>query len=623
MNGAPTAPRVLPVAASYLSALDTDAEGNLWAWDAGERRIRVITTAGREVYSIRPLVSASAMPLPQQLVVLDDGSFLLAGSAQVWKFQSSGIPVWRLARIPGRPGESLPSSFDIGADRAQGSFTILDQQSRRLLAFSSAAAAEPAPLSGLLSKLDRRKPADLAQASSLARGEGLGLMAYEFAASEPDRTAARIELLWEKSTAFAGLGASLEQDLLLQRADAAYLRGADALRELSAEDPADERAPSLLRSLLASRRGIRDELTSPSDLLIVNAALQEERGDGCRAAAALRLLVRNTGSQLLSAVRIHAAVPSLDLAPALAAIESIPPLEEREVVLPMGPLGDAGRGVRPPTNALFVLVTLVRGGQGAASAFTLGAKFMRAPADRPAGMLACRAPAQDTLAASLPDILLTGASRAAAAPLADLAGVLDSLGKARALARLGPESAAQPGPAAQLGPDAAPADADAPAPSTMRASLRGLSLDEAEWSVVTASLASAIGIPSAILWRGGRPLVLIDTSVPQSAAFDAVPALRAYQGPLAEVSRGGTLWVPLSGRLAADAAHPSMAALADGIAELAATEGQAEDRAELGPMGAATGAAPNPPIPFPLVVPAPGARMSADDLAAAADLALR
>ena len=136
VDGGPT--RSLDAGASYVSAFDRDGEGNLWAWDAGERRVRVLTPEGREVFSVKPLFSAATMQLPQQLAVFDDGSFLLGGSAEVWKFQGSGIPVWKLTRIPGRPAERLPSSFDMGINRATGSITILDSPSRRLLAFSPA-----------------------------------------------------------------------------------------------------------------------------------------------------------------------------------------------------------------------------------------------------------------------------------------------------------------------------------------------------------------------------------------------------------------------------------------------------------------------------------------------------
>ncbi|HET6449784.1 MAG TPA: hypothetical protein VFI08_00680, partial [Spirochaetia bacterium] len=197
------------VAGSYVSAMDRDAEGNIWAWDAGERRIRVLTATGREIHAIRPLLSASTMPLPQQLAVFDDGSFLLAGSSEVWKFESSGIPVWRLSRIPGRPGESLPASMDLAVDRSAGTIVLLDQQSRRLLVFSPAPTPDQAPLVPVLARLDGRRSADLQQASTLARTLGLDLAAWSYAdreaaggGSERDLTLARRSLLSDKAAAF-------------------------------------------------------------------------------------------------------------------------------------------------------------------------------------------------------------------------------------------------------------------------------------------------------------------------------------------------------------------------------------------------------------------------------------
>jgi hypothetical protein len=161
----PPGSRALPVLASYASALSSDQEGNLWVWDAGERRIRILTAAGREVFTIRPMIGASTMQLPQQLEVFADGSFLLGGSAEVWKFDNAGIPIWRMSRVPGRPGEQLPPSFALAAHDADGSFTLLDAPSRRLMTFGpgtepgagpESAAGPGEDMAALLARLDAR-----------------------------------------------------------------------------------------------------------------------------------------------------------------------------------------------------------------------------------------------------------------------------------------------------------------------------------------------------------------------------------------------------------------------------------------------------------------------------------
>ena len=324
--------RIVPVAASYVPAFDVDREGNLWAWDAGERRIRVVTPRGREVYSIRPLFGASTMPLPQQLAVFDDGSFLLAGSAEVWKFQGSGVPVWKLARIPGRPGESLPSSFDCAANRTDGSFTILDTQSRRLLSFSAAPAGETAHLGTLLGRLDWRKQGTLLEASAFTRASGLGLMALQFGdmlaragGAEAERTAARSALLGEKAAAYADYADGLTRDLQYERADGAWLRTAETLRELIAESPADDSAAGMLQSAIARRREVRAALSGTNEITAGPARLLVDHPGGCAPVLTLEVSLRNSGSQAVHDVRIHAGLPPVVQTPALAVIEELGP----------------------------------------------------------------------------------------------------------------------------------------------------------------------------------------------------------------------------------------------------------------------------------------------------------
>jgi len=596
--------RTLPVGASYLSALDEDREGNLWVWDAGERRVRIVTIGGREVFSIRPLFSAATMPLPQQLAVFDDGSFLLAGSGEVWKFQGSGIPVWRLARIPGRPGESLPSSFDVSVDRSGATLTILDAQSRRLLAFSPAPASEEVRLAGLLARLDTRKPADVREAFTLARLDGLALMAVQFAGAarsgglDAERTQARIALLAEKAQGYAGLADGLARDLLLEKADGAYVRASAALREWSAEAPGDQSAASLLQAVLARRREVRTALLGPADLRVVSARLLVQPGSGCVPQGTLAVTLRNGGAQPVTEVRLHVNLPSLSMTtPSLAAMEAVAALGTVDLLVPLGPVDERGLRAGAAVSA-FAMVTWQRGQEGASSGFTFPVPLPR-DGWQPdlARALACRAVGQDTLAAGLADAMLGGVRPTAPAPLADLAAILDSLGASRRIADR-PE-------------------VSSPEPLPMRSSLRGLSGEEGEWAVVTASVASSLGVPASIVTRGARPLVAVDTGVPFFTAIGAVPGLDRFQAALASVSPAGTLWVPLSCRLPPDGAAPAAWAFADGVEALAAPGPDAQ-RAELTDADAAQ----NAPIPFPLVLPSITARRSASEVFSAAGAAL-
>ena len=108
------------------------------------------------------------MQVPQQIEAYADGSFLLGGSGEVWKFQNSGIPVWKLTRIPGRPAETLPALFALAANDTDGTFTILDGPSRRLLSFAPGPTPEDGSLGSLLSRMNRRNAPEVQEASALA-----------------------------------------------------------------------------------------------------------------------------------------------------------------------------------------------------------------------------------------------------------------------------------------------------------------------------------------------------------------------------------------------------------------------------------------------------------------------
>ncbi len=556
IDGGPA--RVLDVGASYVPAMDQDAEGNLWAWDAGERRVRVLTSGGREIFSIKPLFSAATMQLPQQLAVFDDGTFLLGGSAEVWKFQSSGIPVWRLTRIPGRPAESLPSSFDLGVNRSTGAVTILDPQSRRLLAFS------PGGASG-------------------------------------NAEAARVAMLTEKAAGSAEFADGLARDLLFERADSAFLRAAENLRELTAEFPDNETAADLLQTVLARRREVRAALAGSRDVQIISARLLVEPSTGCGRSLTLEVHFRNRGARALTGVRVHVNVPSLDSAPSLAALESIPASQESTVRVPLGVV-DAQ--MLPLTGIVpaFALVTADRGQEGVTMALAFSAQLARtAEPDDVADALACRAVSPDTLAASLSSSLLSGAVPDPPQPLADLAGILDALGEARRDASGGQR----------------------PRGEGMRAMLRGVSPDEADWTVVMASIASSLGLPAGVLSLADRPLAIVDTRIPFFTALSAVPELQRFRENFAVISPAGTLWIPLSGRIPPAGSEAIAWSFADAMELLATHDNAVAKRSDL-PVSSNR---ENAPSPFPLILPAVTARPSLDALrgsigAAAAGISL-
>ena len=247
LDSGETRTRSVRIAAAWITAADMDAAGNLWAWDGQERRLRVTTREGREISAVRPLVRASDLPVPQALAVQADGSFLLGGSGELWRFESSGIPSWRISRLPGVPGGSLPASFALAVDRSTGAVWLLDGPSRRVLQFGGTArtiddgpAAEASrALSALLQTLDERDAGALERAGARARDADMPLEAARFAVRlargrAPDAAdlaaAAEVMALRDCARAAAGAMEDLAATLLAERALSACQQAVDLAR---------------------------------------------------------------------------------------------------------------------------------------------------------------------------------------------------------------------------------------------------------------------------------------------------------------------------------------------------------------------------------------------------------
>jgi hypothetical protein len=600
-------PQVLPVSATYLPAFSLDGEGNLWTWDAGERRIRILAPGGGEIFSIKPLLKASAMQLPQELAVFDDGSFLLGGSGEVWRFERTGIPVWRLSRIPGRQGEQLPPVFQIAVDRIDGSFTLLDAQSRRLLAFASAPSPGEAALSSLVSRLDGRSVDDLKEAAALARDAGLSLVAWQFGdllaqrgGTDGERSSARIAILGEKAAAWAEFAESLARDLLFDRSDTAYLRAGESARVLAAESPDTRDAARLIERVVSRRQEVRAILSRQSDLRVLSATATLVRGVSSPRSIAVRIRVRNSGSSTLERLRVHVAIPEVAPTPSLAAIDSLGPGEERDCEVTLAFAG------RPPRDAadldgapVAFLLAYERGVEGISARTSLALRFLEPDAAGwRADSLARRVAAGDPVVASLADSLVAPAA-ADDAPrnvLAELAGILDALGAMRSRA-----ARAVSASGAELG---------------ARAALRSLSLGEEDWAGLTLSLCAALGMPVGVLAWEDRAVALLDTGVALSDALAAAPGLARYESVLNGLSRDGRLCVPISGRPAPETVATTAWAILDALSTCA-EKGTGNAAIEWLPFGAPAAFAQAPlPVPFPFMLPCVPLRPSLEQVLA-------
>jgi len=347
--------RTVRIAAAWITAADTDPAGNLWAWDGQERRLRVIAPGGREFFSIRPLVAASDLPLPQALTVMPDGSFLLGGSGELWEFEPSGVPAWRVSRLPGSPGGSLPAAFATAVDRSTGAIWLLDGPSRRVLQFGGlerTIADDPAAeaargLASALGVLDERDAGGLGRAGELALAADMPLMAARFAsrlardgAAGADDLAAAAEVmtLRDRSRAASGAVEELAASLLVERALAACQRAVDLARAWRDRDPGDPDAARLLEDLTSRRRELRDAAGPKTDAPAIAATARAVTAAG-RRTIAVRLVLRASAAADVAGLRVSFTFPGWTPVPAVADCGNLAAGAERTLELELA-LGD-------------------------------------------------------------------------------------------------------------------------------------------------------------------------------------------------------------------------------------------------------------------------------------------
>jgi hypothetical protein len=216
--------------------------------------------------------------------------------------------------------------------------------------------------------------------------------------------------------------------------------------------------------------------------------------------------------------------------------------------------------------------------------------------------VARRALANDALLGALADTLLDPANSPDKDPFTALAGILDSLGSVRCQTPVlaGATSAAQ-----RTRVDATP---------RVRAALRSLSPDEADWTMATLSIAGSLGLrPGLVSWKD-RVFTLVDAGIPVADAIAAMPVLARFGPALTALARDGNMWLPFSGRVPPLGDSAAAWAISDALEALA--EGTGQDFAVAWPLPglAAPFAAAPVPVPFPFVLPTAPAPLSRDAL---------
>lgn len=119
---------------SYVSALKTGPEGNIWIYDLSEKRIRIHSPEGGIIDSIVPVIDESTGS-PVDFSVYSDGRFIvLYSTGTLAEFNREGIPLWISGGYDTPYGrESFPAAGKIAADSKTGIILISDTMGKRLI----------------------------------------------------------------------------------------------------------------------------------------------------------------------------------------------------------------------------------------------------------------------------------------------------------------------------------------------------------------------------------------------------------------------------------------------------------------------------------------------------------
>ena len=115
----------------YYSALSSGPDGNIWIYSVAERRVRIYTPEGQLVDSVIPLDPDK--PVPTQMAVYPDGSFLFFAQGWLYRFQRNGVPLWRTNQLLGPDEFASLNHAWVAPDPKTGLIYLTDVQGRRII----------------------------------------------------------------------------------------------------------------------------------------------------------------------------------------------------------------------------------------------------------------------------------------------------------------------------------------------------------------------------------------------------------------------------------------------------------------------------------------------------------
>jgi tetratricopeptide (TPR) repeat protein len=123
---------------AYISAAAPGPAGNIWTFEAVERRILIHSPEGRMIDSIIPAIPPTAASQTVGLAPYRDGSFLLLTREGLWKVARDGQPEWSLSSLPDGRESGFLQSAAVAVDSEGGFVYIADSQRRNLVRLEDA-----------------------------------------------------------------------------------------------------------------------------------------------------------------------------------------------------------------------------------------------------------------------------------------------------------------------------------------------------------------------------------------------------------------------------------------------------------------------------------------------------
>ncbi len=123
---------------SYIPAIESGPEGNIWVYDSAEKRIRIHSPEGEIIDTIIPVTDGTKIGSPVDFALYNDGRFIMLFSSGILaEFDRNGIPLWNVANYNTPEGEeSFPGSGKITVDSEGGLIYIADTPGRKIIKFS-------------------------------------------------------------------------------------------------------------------------------------------------------------------------------------------------------------------------------------------------------------------------------------------------------------------------------------------------------------------------------------------------------------------------------------------------------------------------------------------------------